>query len=1020
MEAMPTPTPTPTLTSTPTPTPTNTPTKTPTRTPTKTPTRTPTNTSIPTPTKTPHAYPYALSHGHAYTHAHRHARRADAYEDADTDMLTPTLTPTKTATPTPTPLVSFGPQSGHMPHNPTDGSIPTFDSGVDLADLTAEVTFTAPHSSSKAPWSSGFLIRRTGSNRAHVVVIHSAGSWSHYLRTGSPGDGDPVRTGSSSAIKTRGTPKNHVRVVAAGGAGWLFVNGTYVAELDLDGLTSSGAVRLIGAWFADDETAGGVTPFQSFGVRPLGRVYGPTDGSIAHADDGFIDAHRVFTSLADGIIEARFFNPYSAQEGSWSSGFMFRQGVANAFHAVIIDQFRLTGTSVRERATWIRRSGVAEDRSSHIDTSPSGSNHIRIIAIGREGWLFINGALVANLDLTALLDAGSVSAVGSYFSGHGIPGRATRFEGLTIQSVGHVPASGAASTPTPTATPTPTHGTGSTVVATATPTPTAMGANTGASAEIADMVSRVRAGVVRIVGPTASGSGFVVDADGYVLTNEHVVAGQPRVTVVFEDGTRLSARVVAADAPRDIALLKVEPTRSLTVLPLATGTREGEEVVALGYPLNLGASVTVTTGIVSALRTFNGVSYVQTDAAINPGNSGGPLLNLRGEVVGMNTSVRRQIQGQDFDAQGIGFAIRFDVLAVRLTAMRSGSFSTPTPVPRRSGSIFGPASGSMEHDPDDGFLPTYEGGVDVANFVAEATFTAPHSSSEGSWSSGFLVRRTGQNIGHVVIIHSSGRWRHYLRTGDPDDDQVIRQGQSSAIRTNGIATNHIRVVALDDAGWLFINGNYESDLDLSGLTDSGSIRLLGAWFQGDEMAGGSTPYSDFTVRALRKEYGPRDGSIEHDPDDGFIDDHETSASLADGIIEARFLNPYSAQEGSWSSGFLIRDGTFNEFHAVVFNDSGRWYHGLRTGDAENEREMARGTSSHISTSSSGSNHVRIIAIGGEGWLFVNGALVSKLDLSGLLEAGTVSAVGSYFSGHGIAGEATTFEGLTIWSADGAP
>ena len=370
-----------------------------------------------------------------------------------------------------------------MPHNPTDGLIPTFDSGVALADFVAEVTFTAPHNPSKASWSSGFLFRRTGSNRFHAVVIHSSGNWSHYLLTGSPGSNDLVRRDSSSAINTRGTAKNHVRVVAAGGTGWLFVNGTHVADLDLSGLTDSGAVRLIGAWFADDETAGGVTPYQSFSVQPLGRVYGPTDGSVAHADDGFIDTHRTSTSLADGIIEARFFNPYSAQEGSWTSGFMFRQGVANEFQAVVIDQSGRWYHHVRTGDADTTHP-LAEGASSLISTSRSGSNHVRIIAVGREGWLFVNGAHVTNLDLTALLEAGTVSAVGSYFAGHGIPGRSTRFEGLTIRSVGVVATSAAASTPTPTptatATPTPTPRTGSTVASTATPTPTPAAAAPGA------------------------------------------------------------------------------------------------------------------------------------------------------------------------------------------------------------------------------------------------------------------------------------------------------------------------------------------------------------------------------------------------------------------------------------------------------------------------------------------------------------------------------------------------------------
>ena len=315
-----------------------------------------------------------------------------------------------------------------MPHNPTDGIIPTFDSGVDLADFVAEVTFTAPHSSSMASWSSGFLIRQTGSNPLHAVVIHSSGSWSHYLRTGNPGDNDVVRRDSSSAIMTRGTATNHVRVVAAGGAGWLFVNDTYVAELDLSGLTASGSLRLLGAWFDGDETAGGVTPFQNFAVRPLGKVYGPTDGSIEHADDGFIDAHRTFTSMADGIIEARFFNPYSAQEGSWSSGFLIRQGRSNEFHAVIVDD---SGRWHHHLRTGVTESAhaVADGKSSHISTSPSGSNHIRIIAMGDEGWLFINGARVAKLDLGGLLEAGAVSAVGSYFTGPRNPGQGNQVRG---------------------------------------------------------------------------------------------------------------------------------------------------------------------------------------------------------------------------------------------------------------------------------------------------------------------------------------------------------------------------------------------------------------------------------------------------------------------------------------------------------------------------------------------------------------------------------------------------------------
>ena len=265
-----------------------------------------------------------------------------------------------------------------------------------------------------------------------------------------------------------------------------------------------------------------------------------------------------------------------------------------------------------------------------------------------------------------------------------------------------------------------------------------------------------------------------------------------------------------------------------------------------------------------------------------------------------------------------------------------------------------------------------------------------------------------------------GLWFHYLRDGDAENDRLVQRGFSLNIRTGQGAENHVRVVALDDRAWLFINGRYEAELDLRGLLEPGSVSLIGTWFDGDEHPGHSTRYSDFAVRPLEKRYGPLDGSIEHAPHDGFIDTHRTLTSLADGIVEARFLNPYSAQDGSWSSGFLFRQGASNEFHAAIVDESGRWLHYLRTGDVESTQELAARFSAHISTDPSGSNHIRIIAIGGEGWLFVNGVYMDKLGLSGRTEAGSVSAVGGFFASDGIAGASTGFEDLTIWSAGGAP
>ena len=220
-------------------------------------------------------------------------------------------------------------------------------------------------------------------------------------------------------------------------------------------------------------------------------------------------------------------------------------------------------------------------------------------------------------------------------------------------------------------------------------------------------------------------------------------------------------------------------------------------------------------------------------------------------------------------------------------------------------------------------------------------------------------------------------------------------------------------MASGSIGWLFINGAYEAELDLRALVEPGTVSLVGAWLTGEEIPGLTVPFSDFTVRPLGRRYGPEKGTIEHNPDDERIDTHPTSVWLADGIIEARFFNPYSSSEGDWTSGFLIRIGTFDEHHAIFVDDNGGWHHYLRMEGADSI--LAEGSSEHISTSPSGSNHIRIIALGEEGWLFVNGAPVSTLDLSGLVGSGNVAGVGAYFSSHALAGKFTSFEDFTIWS-----
>jgi serine protease Do len=153
------------------------------------------------------------------------------------------------------------------------------------------------------------------------------------------------------------------------------------------------------------------------------------------------------------------------------------------------------------------------------------------------------------------------------------------------------------------------------------------------------------------------GSGFIIDASGLVVTNNHVIADADEINVILNDGTKLPAQLVGKDAKSDLALLRVKTDKTLKAVKFGDSDklRLGEWVVAIGNPFSLGG--TVTAGIVSARnRDINSGpydNYIQTDAAINRGNSGGPLFNLGGEVVGVNTAIISPSGG----SIGIGFAV---------------------------------------------------------------------------------------------------------------------------------------------------------------------------------------------------------------------------------------------------------------------------------------------------------------------------------------------------------------------------
>jgi 2-alkenal reductase len=220
---------------------------------------------------------------------------------------------------------------------------------------------------------------------------------------------------------------------------------------------------------------------------------------------------------------------------------------------------------------------------------------------------------------------------------------------------------------------------------------------------VADIVEKVNPAVVTVVNqqtftgfnnssgssgtlqPAGTGTGFIINTDGYIVTNNHVVDGAESLQVIFENGDTVDAKLIGTDSYTDLAVIQIEGDVPATV-PFGDSSqlRQGEPVIAIGSALG-DYTNTVTEGIVSGLHRVlsddqGGASYdnmIQHDAAINPGNSGGPLLNLNGEVIGVNTAVVRQAE-PGVSAEGLGFAIPSNtVQEIAKTLIESGKVERP-------------------------------------------------------------------------------------------------------------------------------------------------------------------------------------------------------------------------------------------------------------------------------------------------------------------------------------------------------
>lgn len=333
----------------------------------------------------------------------------------------PTPTPTRPPDPTPTSSYSggasfgFGPISGELRHDPSDGFIKTEYADVHMADFIVSATFTNPYSAASNSWDYGFIIRDSGTGssiRFIQIVLTSRGRWGIAWREGRSLESQSIADGTLGNFRTSAGQSNSMAVFAFGGRGVLFVNREFVTSFDLSRVTGAGDVAIITGAYTGDEVAGAVTRFEDFQAWQFQKEYGPYNGRIFDDKPDLIGASNSGVWTRDLVAEAEFINPTGSR---WDYGFIVRNPEYNRLDVIDVTGDRRWFHQTRD----VGDAEYTKIADGYITSSDFQSrNHLMLIALEDTGLFFVNGQYIARLDLSHNLDYGGVSAMGGFYNDH--------------------------------------------------------------------------------------------------------------------------------------------------------------------------------------------------------------------------------------------------------------------------------------------------------------------------------------------------------------------------------------------------------------------------------------------------------------------------------------------------------------------------------------------------------------------------------------------------------------------------
>ena len=428
---------------------------------------------------------------------------------------------------------------------------------------------------------------------------------------------------------------------------------------------------------------------------------------------------------------------------------------------------------------------------------------------------------------------------------------------------------------------------------------------------------RISPAVVKIVTDSGTGSGVIYDVDSatgaaLILTNRHVIERASRISAVVADTVRYDATLRGFDGDVDLAVLRICCNTGLSSAQLVKSgsVAIGDRVYALGYPLGAN-SIRVTEGIVSASEysAVYGAYIIQTDAALNPGNSGGPLIRSDGLVAGINTA-RKEQSDSGRPVEGTGFAISTRTVLTRLPELERGTATvlptptvnpTPRATPRPSGQFrqFQLDDGEMSHD-NDGFIEEQSLSDGVRNFLISADFEVPYSARVGDWNFGFIFRNAGDgNLSYVALTQDSNH-AHYSRVDG--NYSIVNSGPVHNLSLSVGSINTVTLIVVEDRGWLFVNFDYVTDLDLSESQLDGALTIATGLFADSEVPGYSTRFSNVVGQEWGLLSGPENGQLTKSGTR--IAGQFAGVDTATAYARASFKVPVNTDE--WSKGILFR------------------------------------------------------------------------------------------------------------------